>query len=123
MEAVGLDDYVRGVISAEMPSGWSPQALDVQAVAARTYAITTDVSGSNFDLYPDTRSQMYRGVAAETPSTDAAVAATRGQVVTYAGRPGRHLLLQQLRRPHREHRERVAGLDARAVAEGRPGPV
>ncbi len=87
VEAVGLDDYVRGVISAEMPSGWSPQALDVQAVAARTYAITTDVSGSNFDLYPDTRSQMYRGVAAETASTDAAVAATGGQVVTYAGRP------------------------------------
>lgn len=87
VEAVGLDDYVRGVISAEMPLSWSPQALEVQAIAARTYAITTDVSGSTFDLYPDTRSQMYRGVAAETPSTDAAVAATRGQVVTYNGRP------------------------------------
>ena len=87
VEPVGLDDYVRGVISAEMPSSWSPQALDVQAIAARTYAITTDVAGQDFDLYPDTRSQMYRGVAAETPSTDAAVAATRGQVVTYQGRP------------------------------------
>jgi stage II sporulation protein D len=87
VEAVGLDDYVRGVISAEMPSSWSPQALDVQAVAARTYAITTDVSGSTFDLYPDTRSQMYRGIAAETTSTDAAVAATSGQVVTYNGQP------------------------------------
>jgi stage II sporulation protein D len=87
VEAVGLDDYVRGVISAEMPSSWSAQALEVQAVAARTYAITTDVSGGDFNVYPDTRSQMYRGIAAETPQTDAAVAATRGQVVTYDGRP------------------------------------
>jgi stage II sporulation protein D len=87
VDAVGLDDYVRGVIAAEMPSKWSPQALKVQAVAARTYAITTSVGGNGFDLYPDTRSQMYGGVAAETPATDAAVAATRGQVVTYHGGP------------------------------------
>lgn len=84
---VGLDDYVRGVISWEMPSSWAPEALKVQAVAARTYAITTSVGGGTFDLYPDTRSQMYGGVAAETTSTNAAVAATRGQVVTYHGAP------------------------------------
>jgi stage II sporulation protein D len=87
VDAVGVDDYVRGVISAEMPSGWSAQALRAQAVAARTYAITSDVGGAAFDLYPDTRSQMYKGVAAETPATDAAVAATRGQVVTDHGDP------------------------------------
>jgi SpoIID/LytB domain protein len=87
VEALGLDDYVRGVISAEMPSSWSPEALKTQAVAARTYAITTDVQGQDFDVYPDTRSQMYRGIAAETAQTDAAVAATRGQVVTYGGKP------------------------------------
>jgi stage II sporulation protein D len=85
VNAVGLDDYVRGVISAEMPSTWSPEALKAQAVAARTYAITTDAGGGDFGLYADTRSQMYRGVSAETPSTDVAVAATRGQVVTYRG--------------------------------------
>jgi stage II sporulation protein D len=70
-----------------MPAGWAPQALEAQAVAARTYAITTDVAGGFYNLYPDTRSQMYRGIAAETPSTDAAVAATRGQIVTYNGAP------------------------------------
>src|SRR5581483_10688755 len=63
------------------------QALDAQAIAARTYAITTTVAGNGFDLYPDTRSQMYGGVAAETPSTDAAVAATAGQIVTVHGAP------------------------------------
>jgi stage II sporulation protein D len=87
VNALGLDDYVRGVISEEMPAGWSAQALEAQAVAARTYAITTTVGGDGYNLYPDTRSQMYGGVKAETPSTDAAVAATSGQVVTYNGAP------------------------------------
>jgi stage II sporulation protein D len=87
INAVGLDDYVRGVVAAEMPSSWSTQALEAQAVAARTYAITTDAGGSAFDQYSDTRSQVYDGVRAETPSTDAAVAATRGQVVTDLGYP------------------------------------
>ena len=87
VDAVGLDDYVRGVVAAEMPAGWSAQALEAQAVAARTYAITTTVGGDGYDLYDDTRSQMYGGVSAETPATDAAVAATSGQIVTYAGQP------------------------------------
>jgi stage II sporulation protein D len=87
VNVVGLDDYVQGVIGAEMPANWAQQALDAQAVAARTYAITTDVDGGFFNLYPDTRSQMYRGVAAEAPSTLAAVAATAGQIVTYNGAP------------------------------------
>ena len=86
VDTVDLEDYVRGVVSAESPASWPIEALKAQAVAARTYAITTRRSGE-FDQYPDTRSQMYLGVAAETPSTDAAVAQTRGQVVTYAGRP------------------------------------
>ena len=87
VNSVGLEDYVRGVISWEMPSGWAAEALKVQAVAARTFAVTDSVGGALFDVYADTRSQEYGGVAAETPSTDAAVAATRGQVVTYDGSP------------------------------------
>ena len=87
VNAVGLDDYVRGVVAAEMPSSWATEALEAQAVAARTYAITTTVGGTGYDLYSDTRSQMYGGVEAETPSTDAAVAATSGQIVTYDGKP------------------------------------
>jgi stage II sporulation protein D len=87
VDAVGLDDYVRGVVSAEMPSTWPFEALEAQAVAARTYAITSNVQGNGFQLYSDTRSQAYGGVAAEGPQTDAAVAATRGQIVTDAGIP------------------------------------
>jgi stage II sporulation protein D len=87
VDVVGVDDYVRGVVAAEMPSSWAPAALQAQAVAARTYAITTSVNGPGYDLYPDTRSQMYGGVGAETAATDAAVAATSGQIVTYDGKP------------------------------------
>ena len=87
VNALDLEDYVRGVIAAEMPASWSIEALKAQAVAARTYAITTNVGGTAFDVYRDTRSQMYGGVWAETPASNAAVAATRGQVVTYAGVP------------------------------------
>jgi stage II sporulation protein D len=87
VNAVGLDDYVRGVVAAEMPAGWATAALEAQAVAARTYAITASVGGNGYDLYDDTRSQMYGGVGAETPSTNAAVAATSGQIVTYDGQP------------------------------------
>ncbi|HWF26193.1 MAG TPA: SpoIID/LytB domain-containing protein [Solirubrobacteraceae bacterium] len=87
INALGLDDYVRGVVASEMPSGWPTAALEAQAVAARTYAITTDAGGTAFDQYSDTRSQVYGGVGAETPSSDAAVAATRGQVVSDGGHP------------------------------------
>ncbi len=87
VDAVALDDYVRGVVALEMPSSWAAQALEAQAVAARSYAITTTVGASGYDVYSDTRSQMYGGVRAETTATDGAVAATSGQVVTYRGRP------------------------------------
>jgi stage II sporulation protein D len=87
VNAVALDDYVEGVVPAEMPSGWAPQALEAQAVAARTYALTTSVQGNGYSLYDDTRSQMYGGVGVETAATDAAVQATSGQIVTYDSRP------------------------------------
>src|SRR4051812_29349385 len=83
---VGLEDYLLGVIAAESPASWPAEALKAQAIAARTYAITTAKS-ADFDHYADTRSQVYNGVRAETASTNAAVAATRGQVVTYNGQP------------------------------------
>lgn len=84
---VALETYVRGVVSAEVSASWPLAALEAQAVASRTYALTAHAGGSKFDVYADTRSQVYRGVAAQTPQTDAAVAATAGQIVTYGGKP------------------------------------
>jgi stage II sporulation protein D len=87
INAVSLEEYVAGVISRESPASWPLEALKAQAVAARTYAITSSKAGAGFEHYPDTRSQVYGGVAAETARTNEAVAETRGQVVTYDGEP------------------------------------
>jgi stage II sporulation protein D len=84
---VPLERYVRGVVAAEMPSGWPLATLEAQAVASRTYALTAHAGGSRFDVYSDTRSQVYVGVAAETATTNAAVAATAGLIVLYNGKP------------------------------------
>jgi SpoIID/LytB domain protein len=87
VKRVPLERYVRGVIGAEMSPGWPAAALEAQAVASRTYALASDAGGSRFDVYADTRSQVYNGAAAETPATNAAVAATAGQILLYGGKP------------------------------------
>ncbi|HKC21499.1 MAG TPA: SpoIID/LytB domain-containing protein [Gaiellaceae bacterium] len=81
---VGLEQYLYGVVPSEMPFGWAPEALKAQSVVARSYALATRRTGA-FDLYPDTRSQVYLGIEHEKPSTTSAVDATAGQVVLYQG--------------------------------------
>ena len=85
INAVDLDDYLLGVVPSESPASWPAAALEAQAVAARSYALASNVNGKGFDQYADTRSQVYRGYLGETPSTNAAVAATANEVVTYKG--------------------------------------
>jgi stage II sporulation protein D len=85
VNAVNLDDYVQGVVPEEMPPSWHPEALKAQSVAARSYALTTDAGGVVFDQYPDTRSQVYRGVDREEAPSNAAVQATAGEVLRYNG--------------------------------------
>jgi stage II sporulation protein D len=87
INAVDADDYIKGVVALESPASWPLEALKAQAVAARTYALTTSKGGTGWDHYTDTRSQVYGGVGAEQASTNAAVEATAGQLVTYQGEP------------------------------------
>ncbi len=84
INTVGLEQYLYGVVPSEMPFSWLPEALKAQAVAARSYALATRKTGA-FDLYSDTRSQVYLGIDHEKPSTTAAVNDTAGQVVLYEG--------------------------------------
>jgi stage II sporulation protein D len=86
VNVVGLEAYLYGVVPREMPYTWAAEALKCQAVAARSYALAVRKTGGAFDLYPDTRSQVYGGVEAEKPETNAAVDATAGQVVLYQGK-------------------------------------
>ncbi len=82
---VPLESYLPSVVGSEMPASWPQSALRAQAVAARTYALRQRRPSAPFDLSATVSSQVYKGVAAETASTREAVAATRGQVLTYGG--------------------------------------
>lgn len=86
IDTVGLESYLKGVVPAEMPSSWLSEALKAQAVAARSYALANVTTGRAFDLYGDTRSQVFGGVKVENAATSAAVDATKGQVVLYKGK-------------------------------------
>jgi stage II sporulation protein D len=86
VNTVGLEQYLKGVVPAEMPSKWPPEALKAQAVAARSYALANLAKAKAYDLYGDTRDQVYGGIAAESPQASAAVDATRAQVVLYGGK-------------------------------------
>jgi len=89
VNALPLESYVLGVVGGEVPSTWPAAALEAQAVAARSYALAeleNVVTARAFDLYADTRSQVYLGIAAESPQVTAAVRATARQVVVYAGK-------------------------------------
>jgi stage II sporulation protein D len=79
---VGLDDYVKGVIANEMPSSWPQNALRAQAVAARSYGVASS-GGRGFDVYDDTRSQVYGGKGSETSATNRAVRATSKEVLRH----------------------------------------
>ena len=84
-----LDTYLRGVVPSESPSHWPLAALEAQAVAARSYAVAELRPSSWYDLVPTTADQVYGGVRAERPSTDRAVYATGGQVLTWNGQVAR----------------------------------
>lgn len=81
-----LETYLASVVGSEMPATWPQAALRAQAVAARTYALNQLKPAAAYDLKSTVASQVYRGLAAETDSTRAAVAATTGKVLMQNGR-------------------------------------
>lgn len=89
VNVVHLEDYLRGVVPREMPATWHPNAVRAQSIAARSYAARerADAGSRYFDVWDTTRSQVYGGVLSEHPSSDEAVVATRGEILTYGGKP------------------------------------
>lgn len=80
-----VEDYVRGSLPAEVYPSWPKETLKAFAVAIRSIALSTDVGGRAFDIYADTRTQVYGGVRVESKRTDRATRSTRRRVVTYRG--------------------------------------
>lgn len=89
LERAGLDAYLQGVLPAEMPALWPLEALKAQAVAARSEVIfnaakTHLLEGVDFCALEHCRAYGAESLRAE--STDAAIAATRGEVITHGGK-------------------------------------
>jgi len=88
VNTVALEDYVRSVVPAEMPTSWAIAAVQAQAVAARSYAVRLRDFGSyaGYDICDTTSCQVYGGQATESARGDAAVKATARKIVTYGGK-------------------------------------
>ena len=84
-----LEEYLYSVLPSEMYSFWPLQALEAQAVAARSYTLASvgSFASKGFDVYGSVRSAAYRGVLNESPLTTKAVNATQGQVLELDGKP------------------------------------
>ncbi|MDR1915760.1 MAG: SpoIID/LytB domain-containing protein [Synergistaceae bacterium] len=82
-----LESYLRGILKMEMNPEWPFEALKAQAILARTYAAKNRgrFAARGYDLDATENSQVYRGVNAEDPRTDRAVAETKGMVLTWSG--------------------------------------
>lgn len=88
---VSLEDYVKGVLPKEMPIGKHNEnfeALKALAICIRTYSLRKMMDGNiYFDLYADTRDQVYGGLDAETPLSNKAVDETKKLILKYDGKP------------------------------------
>jgi stage II sporulation protein D len=85
VNALPVDQYVKGVIPNESPPSWPTAELRAQAIISRSFALTAGVDGDGYDLYADTRSQVYKGLESEFKRSNEAAEATRGEVVMYKG--------------------------------------
>ncbi len=88
VNVVGLQGYLYSVVPREMPSSWPSEALKAQAVAARGYAVRANRPDPRYDIYDDTRDQVYGGLdygSGEDPGSTSAVKATVGEVLKYSG--------------------------------------
>jgi len=84
-----LEEYVKHVVSAEVGTNWDMEALKVQAVISRTYAIYQKNKNStnyNYDITSSVLHQVYKGSATDT-RISYAVMDTEGEVLTYKGSP------------------------------------
>jgi stage II sporulation protein D len=86
---VDVEEYVKGVVPAEVSSTWHPEMLKAQAVAARTYALYQQMLSATreYDVAATVQDQVYRGKLGVDAGILRAVEDTRGLVVTYQDAP------------------------------------
>ena len=84
---IDVDQYLQGVVPLESPPSWPAAALEAQAIVARTYALARRTLSRPYDVRADDADQRWGGVEAEHPAATAAIQASHGRVVTFAGGP------------------------------------
>lgn len=84
---VSIEEYLYGVLKAEISPSWPFEALKAQAVVSRTYALNNigRHSSQGFDLCAGNHCQGYKGLSSEDPILNKAVDATKGEVLAYNG--------------------------------------
>jgi len=91
VNVLALEEYLRGVVPAEMGPRAFPaiEALKAQAVAARTYAVAHlgEYDSAGYDICDSQLCQVYGGVDVEHPMSDLAVRETAGEIAAHGGRP------------------------------------
>lgn len=89
VNVVDLEEYLYGVIPAEMPASYGEEALKAQTLAARTYAMTklNAHKGSGYELCDTINCQVYKGYSGENSKTNAIVDETEGEIICYNGTP------------------------------------
>ncbi|MGN1310468.1 MAG: stage II sporulation protein D [Clostridia bacterium] len=103
IEEIGLDEYLYGVVSAEMPASFEMEALKAQATVARTYTIYKIVNGSKHEeadicdsasccqawISKEKRFESWNENERETnwQKIVSAVEETKGKIITYEGEP------------------------------------
>ncbi len=82
---IDIETYLKSVVPSEMIYSWPEEALKAQAIVSRTYA-SYDFSHSTGFLESSVLDQVYGGQKNRRPTTDHAVEATQGKVLTYKGK-------------------------------------
>ncbi|GHS90055.1 stage II sporulation protein SpoIID [Synergistales bacterium] len=87
INALDVEDYLRGVLPAEAGSSQSVEYLKTHAIISRTFALRQSLSRNSrgYDVTDGTSDQVYKGAGIETSAADKAVRATVGEVLTYGG--------------------------------------
>ena len=84
-----LEDYIKGVLPNEVPSHWEEECLKAAAVAARSFVLSS-IGGKHrsdgFDVCSTIHCQVYNGAGSEADTSNAAVDATRSQILEYNGK-------------------------------------
>lgn len=118
---IDMEDYLVGVVAAELPANFSPEMFRVQAVVARTYAwYARQTTGRrrDWDVWSNERSQVYGGLERQklVPQAAEAVRGTRGIVLTWSSPQGEKIFCTY-------YSSRCGGVTAPAVSLGSTEPI